>query len=168
MTDNEPVSLVPIPQAGTTLDGPPPPTASTVGDLPKVSGRWITMLIIAIFGVYIAYVTPVGVSLAIQVKALAPHEEYLGIILGVGAFAGLIVGPLGGQLSDRTRTRLGRRRPWVIGGTVVGVVGLIVMAASPNVLGLGVGWVNYTLLYLTAAGCTAIGGTLVLRIKSVR
>ena len=79
---------------------------------------------------------------------------------------GLIVGPLGGQLSDRTRTRLGRRRPWVIGGTVVGVVGLIVMAASPNVLGLG--WVNYTLLYLTAAVCTAIGGTLVLRIKSVR
>lgn len=51
------------------------------------------------------------------------------------------MGPLGGQLSDRTRSRFGRRRPWVVGGTLVGLLGLLVMALGPNVLVLGIGWI---------------------------
>jgi MFS family permease len=116
--------------------------ATTTDDRPEVSGGFIFLLALGLFGTYLAFVTPIAISLAIQVKALAPdNEEYLGLILGIGSLAALLVGPLGGQLSDRTRSRLGRRRPWLIGGILVGLVGLSIMAASPTVLVLGLGWV---------------------------
>jgi MFS family permease len=44
-------------------------------------------------------------------------------------------------LSDRTRSRLGRRRPFLIGGLVLGMVALVVMAVAPSIPVLGVGWV---------------------------
>src|SRR5690606_19683517 len=46
-----------------------------------------------------------------------------------------------GVASDRTRTRLGRRRPFMIVGTLLGVVSLVVMALAPSVFILGFGWV---------------------------
>ncbi|MFU8946192.1 MFS transporter [Mycetocola zhadangensis] len=109
---------------------------------PKVSKSFITLLALGLFGTYLAFVTPIAISLAIRVDALAPNnDEYLGVILGFGSLAALLFSPLGGQLSDRTRSRWGRRKPWLIGGVLVGLVGLTVMAASPAVLGLGLGWV---------------------------
>ena len=111
-------------------------------DKPRVSRGWITLLFLGIFGVYLAYVTPVAISLSIRVQDLAPgRDEYLGVIIGIGALASLPLGPLAGQLSDRTRSRLGRRRPWLIGGTLGGVIALAVMAFAPNIFLLGVGWV---------------------------
>jgi MFS family permease len=44
------------------------------------------------------------------------------------------------MLSDRTRSRLGRRRPFLISGTLVGVVALVVMAQAPTVPVLALGW----------------------------
>jgi MFS family permease len=111
-------------------------------DRPKVSKGFITMLGVGFFASYVAFVTPVAISLAIQVKALAPNnEEYLGLILGLGSLAALVVGPLGGQLADRTRSRLGRRRPWLIAGSIIGLAGLAVMASAPTVPLLGLGWI---------------------------
>lgn len=108
----------------------------------KVSGAFITLLALGLFGTYLAFVTPIAISLALRVNVLAPENpEYLGLLLGVGSLAALLVGPLGGQLSDRTRSRFGRRRPWLVGGVIVGLVGLTVMALGPNVLILGLGWV---------------------------
>ena len=110
--------------------------------LPKMKGRWIAGLVVAVFGAYLAFVTPIAISLALRVDQLAPeNSEYLGIILSVGALASLLVGPVAGQLSDRTRSRLGRRRPWVIGGVVVGTVALAVMGLAPTIPVLGFGWI---------------------------
>jgi MFS family permease len=110
-------------------------------DRPEVSKRFITLLALGLFGTYLAFVTPIAISLALRVRVLAPENpEYLGIVLGLGSLAALLVGPLGGQLSDRTRSRFGRRRPWLVGGTIVGLTGLTIMAIGPNVLILGLGW----------------------------
>ncbi|HEY2702334.1 MAG TPA: MFS transporter [Candidatus Dormibacteraeota bacterium] len=46
-----------------------------------------------------------------------------------GVFA-LIVPLLAGWLSDRTRTRWGRRRPWMVAGTVLNVIGLALLALA--------------------------------------
>lgn len=116
--------------------------AEPVDDLPKVGSRYITFMVLAQFGVFVAFITPIAISLAVRVGELAPgHEEYLAYITGIGALAVMLTAPLFGTLSDRTRTRLGRRRPWMIGGMILGVVSLFVMALAPSILVLGVGWV---------------------------
>jgi len=125
--------------------GPPAPPASPAEPpvvLPRVSARYIWLMVLAQFGVFMAFITPVGISLAIRVSQLAPgHEEYLGYITGTSAATGILTGPLLGVLSDRTRSRLGRRRPFMIGGMLLGVVSLVVMATAPSVFVLGLGWV---------------------------
>jgi len=108
----------------------------------KVGPRYIWLMVLAQFGVFIAFITPIAISLAVRVQELAPaHEEYLGYITGAGALVVMLTGPFFGVASDRTRTRLGRRRPWMIAGTVLGVVSLVVMAEAPSALFLGVGWI---------------------------
>jgi len=117
-------------------------TGADTPGLPKAKAGWIAALVVGVFGAYIAFVTPIAISLALRVNALAPdNSEYLGIILSVGALASLVFGPLAGQLSDRTKTRIGRRRPWIIGGIIVGVIALAIMGLAPTILVLGVGWV---------------------------
>ncbi len=56
----------------------------------------------------------------------------LGLILGLGAFVSMIAAPLFGALSDRVSSRWGRRRPWLVIGTLANAVGLIVLAYLPT------------------------------------
>ncbi|WP_284984482.1 MFS transporter [Arthrobacter sp. efr-133-TYG-118] len=107
----------------------------------RVSGLYVWMIVIATFGGFVALVAPIAISLAIRVQALEPaHEEYLGFIVGIGAAVPVLAGPLVGIWSDRTRSRFGRRNPFLIGGAVVGTVSLFVMAAATNIVELGIGW----------------------------
>ncbi|GAB3305963.1 MFS transporter [Pseudoclavibacter terrae] len=113
-----------------------PPQQAEVGSL------YIWLQVLGQFGVFIAFITPIAISLSIRLAELAPgHEEYLGFITGSGALVVMLTGPLLGVLSDRTRTRLGRRRPFMIAGTLLGVVSLVVMALAPNPFVLGFGWI---------------------------
>jgi MFS family permease len=94
-------------------------------------------------GAYVALITPVATTLALKVASLDPQDKLtsLGIISAIGAFVALVVNPLAGSLSDNTTSRLGRRRPWIIGGTIGGVVGLATVGFAPNLLVVTVGWV---------------------------
>ncbi|MDF2508824.1 MAG: transporter [Microbacterium sp.] len=115
---------------------------STPADLPEVSSRYIWFMVLAQFGVFMAFITPIAISLAVRLAELAPNnQEHLGYITGAGALWVMVTAPFMGIWSDRTRTRLGRRRPFMIGGMAVGVVSLVVMALAPSVLVLGAGWV---------------------------
>ena len=117
-------------------EAPPPP------DLPKVNARYIWFMVLAQFGVFMAFITPLAISLTIQVNTLTPgHPEYLGFITGAGALFVMLTAPFMGIWSDRTRTRYGRRRPFMVGGVIVGVVSLLIMATAPNVIVLGLGWI---------------------------
>ncbi|MGN6219197.1 MAG: MFS transporter [Microbacterium sp.] len=111
-------------------------------DLPKVGARYIWFMVLAQFGVFMAFITPLAISLSIRVAELAPgHDEVLGYITGAGALFVMLTAPFMGVWSDRTRTRFGRRRPFMVGGMVVGVVSLVVMALAPSLFVLGLGWV---------------------------
>ena len=108
----------------------------------KAGSSYIWLVIGATFGVYLAFVTPIGLSLSIKLSQIAPgHEEYLGYITGVGAIAAIVANPIVGMLSDRTRSRFGRRRPFLALGTVIGILGLVVMAQASTAPMLGLGWI---------------------------
>jgi len=51
------------------------------------------------------------------------HKELIsGIILPIGAFVALVTTPVAGALSDRSRSRLGRRRVYIVAGCAMNVV----------------------------------------------
>jgi MFS family permease len=45
-----------------------------------------------------------------------------------------------GVLADRTKSRLGRRRPWAIGGVIAGLLGLLALATVDSLILLGAAW----------------------------
>ena len=55
----------------------------------------------------------------------------LALVLAPGLIVALIANPLFGLLSDRTPGRFGRRRPYILGGTLLNIVGLLLMAFAP-------------------------------------
>src|SRR5262245_57200635 len=68
--------------------------------------------------------------------------EALAFVLVPGAFVSLFANPLFGLLSDHTKGRLaawGRRRPYILLGTLVNVGALIWMAFSTDILSLALG-----------------------------
>ncbi len=70
--------------------------------------------------------------------------EALAFVLVPGAFVSLFANPLFGWLSDRTQGRLavwGRRRPYILLGTLINVAGLIWMATAPDIPSLAIAYV---------------------------
>jgi MFS family permease len=53
-----------------------------------------------------------------------------GLLTFLGLVVAMVVQPLSGALSDRTRHRLGRRRPWILVGTLIDMVWLLTMALA--------------------------------------
>ena len=138
---------------------PPAGAAESPAGLPDVGPRYIWLQVLAQFGVFVAFITPLGISLAIRVGQLAPgHDEYLGYITGAGAFAALFTGPVVGQLSDRTRSRWGRRRPFMVAGMLLGTLALTVMATAPTIWILGLGWVLSQMTWGTVLGALQFPG----------
>lgn len=136
----------------------PPRVAPTVrsadvGGLPAVPTWGIVLLVAATFGSGMAMIVPMAYSLAVRLDQLAPgRADLLGYILGIGSAATLVVAPLTGILSDRTRSRWGRRRPFTVIGIALGVASVPVMAFAPNTAILAVGWVLSTVGWNTAGG----------------
>lgn len=127
--------------------------ASGTDELPRVSRWMIGLLLAATFGGGMAMIVPMAYSLTLRLDQLAPgRADLLGYILGIGSAATLVVAPLTGVLSDRTRSRWGRRRPFTILGMVLGLVAVPTMALAPNLSVLAVGWVLSTIGWGTAGG----------------
>src|SRR5262249_5135424 len=54
------------------------------------------------------------------------------LVSAPGLVVALLSNPFFGLLSDRTRGRFGRRRPYIVIGTLINVVGLAIMATVPD------------------------------------
>ncbi len=64
----------------------------------------------------------------------------LSMVTSVGVFVTMFVQPIIGTLSDRTRSRWGRRAPWIAGGLVAGGALACLMPIAPTVAWLVVLW----------------------------
>ena len=67
-----------------------------------------------------------------QMKLIVPRHpaETTGLLLGMGAIPAVVVPLLVGPLSDRCTSRWGRRRPYMMGGVAVNLVGLAMVWAA--------------------------------------
>jgi maltose/moltooligosaccharide transporter len=73
---------------------------------------------------------------------LGANADSLAILWLASPVTGLLIQPLVGQSSDRIWTRLGRRRPFILGGAVLASLALILMPNCPSVwMAAGLLWV---------------------------
>ncbi len=117
-----------------------------------VRRSWTALLFLANIGLWLAIYAPLQVLLPEQVQSVHDHitksnvvpsgtdAVLLSVVMGVGAIAGVIANPVVGALSDRTTSSRGRRHPWTLGCAVVAAAGILVVAASPAVPVMAVGW----------------------------
>ena len=117
------------PQPGTAgLDRSPDRTATETApgpEAPPVPGRvgwgFISLYALAYIGTILLFLAPLLVSLALKVNSLVGIERApnsLALVAGVGALLAMFANPFFGRLSDRTTSRLGMRRPWMVIGLV--------------------------------------------------
>lgn len=73
----------------------------------------------------------ISIVLPSQIAAIvgdAQKEFYNGIVPAIGAVVSLVITPVAGALSDRSRSRFGRRRPFMLAGTLVNMLFLLLLA----------------------------------------
>jgi len=112
----------------------------------KVTAGWIALFATAWFGIWMAQLTPIQLLLPLQVDAILQPEAWtqsvvaFGIISGIAGACALLAYPITGALSDRTTSRFGRRRPWILAGTIVFAVALTLLGLQTTIVGVGVFW----------------------------
>ncbi len=100
-----------------------------------------------------------GVLLPTQVTAIDAHHDVanLAIVTGIGAFAAMIISPIAGIISDRTRSRLGRRTPMMVLGVFILGLTLIGLGLQNGIAQLTIAWVIVQIaLNLVISPLTAI------------
>src|SRR6266699_4886194 len=121
-----------------------------VNDLPEalqipakaVSAGFQFLLSLANLVVWLSILPISQILLPVQVAALNPANKFsnLSIATAIGVLAAVITNPIAGALSDRTTSRLGRRRPWFIAGTLLSMATLALMAHATSFVALVLWW----------------------------
>jgi MFS family permease len=111
----------------------------------RASTKVVVTMAIAQFGLFVALLAPVTVSLALKTQTLFDGDTGAAAVanatvLSVAAFFALVANPVFGRLSDLTTSKLGRRRPWMIIGLIFFVISQLVVALAPSVPVLLAGW----------------------------
>ena len=89
---------------------------------------------IGMFGLAIPINTIRVSTLLFYVDILGLDVRAYGTVMAVYAVLDAVDNPILGHLSDRTRTRWGRRRPWLVIGAVVLTAGLVGFFSAPDTL----------------------------------
>lgn len=102
-----------------------------------INFHWAALLLIVVpsqVTVLLFHLAPAG-TLAARRAWVDNHQALtLAFVTAPGLIVALIANPLFGLLSDRTVGRLGRRRPYILGGTALNAIGLACMAVLPLVV----------------------------------
>ena len=126
------------------------PTRGTVSPFAeptrKVGGGWIALFATAWLGIWMAQLTPVQLLLPAQITEQLQTDAWLdnvvtfGVISAIAGLCALITYPLAGALSDRTISRFGRRRPWILGGVLLFAASLFALGLQSSIIGIGIFW----------------------------
>ncbi len=94
-----------------------------------------------------------------QIDAVVPKANQgtaIGLAVSVGGLFAMTIPPLVGAISDRLNTPFGRRRPIMVGATLLTLPGLLILATAnsyPQIV-IGYAWVQF---FFNAAGAAFAG-----------
>jgi MFS family permease len=121
--------------------------AATIPDTPfeptqPVSAWFQALLGLANASAIITLLPVLSILIPTQVTQIDPLHaaDGLALVLALGAVGALVGNPLAGALSDRTTSRFGRRRPWLLAGIVGDVLGLLLLANSRSIVLVAAAW----------------------------
>jgi MFS family permease len=112
------------------------------------------------FGSFFLWQPFTFVILQDQVDSLVPNRNAqggaIGFAVSVGGLFALAIPPLVGAISDRLTTPFGRRRPIMIGASLLTLPGFVLLATTHSYVALviGYGWVQF---FFNAAGAAFAG-----------
>lgn len=137
--------LDPAPEiAATGVIATEPPTAGEPAASPPATARLLPSMLIAGLTLFATYAGLIGILLPTQVQVLFGEENQeanLAIVTTVSFIFTLFAQPLAGAFSDRTRSRFGRRAPWMVVGALIGGVLLLGMGSLTQLIWITVFWV---------------------------
>ena len=120
-----------------------PSTKALAEPTVRVPGIYLAGMALANLGIMLAFYTPIQnllPRLSEQIAGADGKEVALAVVLGIGVIGSVIGNPLAGALSDRTTSRFGRRRPWMLGGAILGMVALFILPSMNTIIGLTILW----------------------------
>lgn len=124
---------------GSGLLGDTRTMASSWSGQPSIKGRteWVRMMLLCVvhlgitftWGVEMTYCTP-------YLLALGLTKSQTSLVWIAGPLSGLIVQPIVGVMADSTRSKWGRRRPYIVVGSVIVAGGLITLGWTKELTSL--------------------------------
>lgn len=118
-------------------------------------GRLMGWIIPANLAIFMIWGAVPGILLPQQVTLILGEEGKLAnftIIMTIGAFCAMVAQPIAGQVSDRTRSRFGRRAPWIVLGALAGGLALVGLAFANSLVGIIIAWTLVQIAYNFAQG----------------
>jgi MFS family permease len=109
----------------------------------RVGWGFIALYTLAYMSTCLLFLAPLLVTLALKVNSLVGIErapDSLALVASAGALLSMIGNPFFGRMSDRTASRLGMRRPWMIIGLAGGSLGVLIVALAPSIPIVLAGW----------------------------
>ena len=135
--------------------------------MPRSTGRvgagWFTLFTLAWLAIWTVQLTPLQLLLPLQLNTPDTADGWIGgvvssgIILAAGGLVAIVAGPISGALSDRTRSRFGRRRPWALGGVWLMALSLFAIAFATSVWAIAIAWIGLSVgVAVASAAFTAL------------
>jgi solute carrier family 45 protein 1/2/4 len=109
------------------------------------------VLTIGFFGVSVfwsvetSYASPYLLSLGLSKSSMS-------LVFLAGPLSGLVMQPLIGVLADNNTSRFGRRRPYLLLGTVICVFGMVLLGYTRAIAAVFTGWDNTQVCFCTSRG----------------
>lgn len=138
----------------------------------RVGWGFISLYPLAFTSTNLLFLPPPLVTLPLKINALVGIKEApnsLALVAGIGALVAMVASPFFGRMSDRTTSRLGMRRPWMVAGLAGGSLGILLVALAPNipvvlVVGMAIGGIGFGVYRRLDVGQFLASGTSLLKL----
>ncbi|RKT36102.1 Na+/melibiose symporter-like transporter [Microbacterium sp. AG1240] len=105
--------------------------------------RLFWSLLVASLALNAMYGAVAGILVPAQIATADPagKEAALAVTMTASSALTVVLRPVFGMVSDRTRSRFGRRTPFIAGGAIGAAVALVALGQATSVVAIAIGWI---------------------------